>query len=301
MATGYGYFPGCSLKGTGAAYEESLLELFRVLGLPLAELGDWNCCGATSYMSIDERSAFLLSARNLALAHQEKHRDLVAPCSACYLVLRKTQDYIVRYPEIGREVKESLANGGLGALTSIRVRHPLEVLYHDVGAARLRAKVARHWHGGQVACYYGCQLVRPYGEADCDSNPMRMDELLRAVGVPTVDYSLKTKCCGGSLTGTTHSVGVRLNYILLKEAARKGAQAMVTVCPLCQYNLDAYQAEIRRATGEPLEMPILYFTQILGWALGGDTGALGLGRAISGRRAIGQWFPKHEVAKEAYV
>src|ERR1039458_5376476 len=83
---------------------------------------------------------------------------------------------------------------GLGALTSIRVRHPLEVLYHDVGAARLRAKVARHWHGGQVACYYGCQLVRPYGEADCDSNPMRMDELLRAVGVPTVDYSLKTKC-----------------------------------------------------------------------------------------------------------
>jgi heterodisulfide reductase subunit B len=130
---------------------------------------------------------------------------------------------------------------------------------------------------------------------------MRMDELLRAVGVPTVDYSLKTKCCGGSLTGTTHSVGVRLNYILLKEAARKGAQAIVTVCPLCQYNLDAYQAEIRRATGEPLEMPVLYFTQVLGWALGGDTGALGLGRAISGRKAIGQWFPKHEMEKEAYV
>ena len=102
-------------------------------------------------------------------------------------------------------------------------------------------------------------------------------------------------------TGTTHSVGVRLNYILLKEAARKGAQAIVTVCPLCQYNLDAYQAEIRRATGEPLEMPVLYFTQVLGWALGGDTGALGLGRAISGRKAIGQWFPKHEMEKEAYV
>ena len=101
---------------------------------------------------------------------------------------------------------------------------------------------------------------------------MRMDELLRAAGVPTVEYSLKTKCCGGSLTGTTHAVGVRLNYILLKEAARKGAQAIVTVCPLCQYNLDAYQAEIRRATGEAVDMPVLYFTQILGWALGGDTG-----------------------------
>jgi heterodisulfide reductase subunit B len=301
MPTGYGYFPGCSLKGTGAAYEESLMELFRVLELPLAELGDWNCCGATSYMSIDEGSAFLLSARNLALAHAEKRQELVAPCSACYLVLRKTQDYIVRYPEIGRKVQASMPNGGLSALTSIRVRHPLEVLYHDVGAARIRGKVVRHWHGGQVACYYGCQLVRPYGEADCDSNPMRMDELLRAAGIPTVEYSLKTKCCGGSLTGTTHSVGVRMNYILLKEAARKGAQAIVTVCPLCQYNLDAYQAEIRRATGEALEMPVLYFTQILGWALGGDIGALGFGRAISARKTIGQWFPKHEVEEQAYV
>ena len=130
---------------------------------------------------------------------------------------------------------------------------------------------------------------------------MRMDELLRAAGVHTVDYSLKTKCCGGSLTGTTHDVGVRLNYILLKEAARKGARAIVTVCPLCQYNLDAYQGEIRRVTGEPLEMPVLYFTQILAWALGGDTAALGLGRALSARKTIGQWFPKHEVAKAAYV
>ena len=175
------------------------------------------------------------------------------------------------------------------------------MLYHDVGPAQIRSKVVRHWRGGQVACYYGCQMVRPYGEADCDFNPMRMDELLRAAGVPTVEYSLKTKCCGGSLTGTTHAVGVRLNYILLKEAARKGAQAIVTVCPLCQYNLDAYQSEIRRATGEAVEMPVLYFTQILGWALGGDTASLGLGRAISGRKTIGQWFPKHEVEKEAYV
>ena len=296
MATGYGYFPGCSLKGTGAAYEESLLELFRVLDLKLDELGDWNCCGATSYMSIDEHSAFMLAARNLSLAHQEKRQELVAPCSACYLVLRKTQDYIERYPEIGREVSAALGNVGLKVLTSIRVRHPMEVLYHDVGVTRLHAGVKRQWQGGPVACYYGCQLVRPYGEADCDSNPMRMDELLRAVGVPTVDYSLKTKCCGGSLTGTTHSVGVQLNYILIKEAARKGAQAMVTVCPLCQYNLDAYQAEIRRTSGEALEMPVLYFTQILGWVLGGDPEALGFGRAISARKTIGQWFPKHEVA-----
>ena len=301
MSGDYGYFPGCSLKGTGIAYEESLVTLFRLLDLPLAELEDWNCCGATSYMSIDERSAFTLSARNLALAHKASHRDLLAPCSACYLVLRKTQDYARRYPQIAREIGGSARNGDLRALEAVRVRHPLEVLYTDVGPGRIREALVRHWRGGPVACYYGCQIVRPYGEVDRDHDPARMDELLAAVGVPTVDYSLKTKCCGGSLTGTTHAVGVRLNYILLKEAVRKGAQAIVTVCPLCQYNLDAYQSEIRRASRERIDMPILYFTQILGWALGGEIGSLGLRRAISGRKTIEQWFPRTDAEKEAYV
>lgn len=301
MCAAYGYFPGCSLKGTGVAYEESLFTLFRLLDLPLAELDDWNCCGATSYMSIDERSAFLLSARNLKLAHQAEHRDLVAPCTACYLVLRKTQDYMERYPQIGREIAAVAGNGSLRVFQSVRVRHPLEVLYADVGLDRIRKQTVRQWRGGRVACYYGCQLVRPYAEADRDHDPLRMDELLRAAGVPTVEWPLKTRCCGGSLTGTTHDVGVFMNQILLQEAARKGAQAIATVCPLCQYNLDAFQLEIGRAMGRRLEMPILYFTQILGWALGGDADSLGFRRSISGRKLIKQWFPKERVEKEAHV
>jgi len=115
-----------------------------------------------------------------------------------------------------------------------------------------------------------------------------------------VDYPLKTKCCGGSLTGTTHSVGVELNEILLKEAARKGAQAIVTVCPLCQYNLDAYQSEMRRGR-DRIEMPILYFTQILGWALGAGLESLGLKRSIAGRKKIRQWFTEAGVEKEVYA
>ncbi len=300
-SAGYGYYPGCSLRGGGVAYEESLLELFRLLELPLEELRDWNCCGATSYMSIDEGSAFLLSARNLALARQAGYRDLVAPCSACYLCLRKTQDYAQRYPRIAESVHNSLAAANLPDLDGVKVRHPLEVLYSDVGRERIKKRTIRHWRGGRVACYYGCQLVRPFGEADRANDPTRMDELLQSAGIPTVDYALKTKCCGGSLTGTIHEVGVRLNYILLKEAARKGAEAIVTVCPLCQYNLDAYQREIRKETDEPLDMPVLYFTQVLGWALGGNIRSLGLDRAISGRRLVSEWFPKQPEEVESYV
>lgn len=290
MSHGYLYYPGCSLKGTGIAYEESLLALFRLLEISFEELDDWNCCGATSYMSIDEGEAFVLSARNLALAVRAGGRDLIAPCAACYLVLRKTQDYVAKYPAIRKRVAASLDTAGLPMMDGCKVRHPLEVLYSDFGTAKIEARVRRSWQGGPVACYYGCQAIRPYYEVDKPVHQSRMEELLQAAGVPSVDFALKTKCCGGSLTGTIHTVGVRLNYILLKEAARKGAQAVVTLCPLCQFNLDAYQSEIRKETGEKLDLPIFYFPQLLGWALGCDARSLGVRRLISGGKKVKEWF-----------
>ncbi len=297
---GYVYFPGCALSANGIAYDESLRTLYRLLGLGLRELEDWNCCGATAYMSIDEGSAFLLSARNLSIAHRMGAEEVLAPCSACYLVLRKTQDYVAHHPSVRRKVTESLERAGLGPLNTVRVRHPLEVLYNDVGVARIQSLTTRKWRGGRIACYYGCQVVRPYDEVDKPYNPMRMDELMQAVGAPTTDYSLKTKCCGGSLTGTTAEVGLRLNYILLKEAARKGAQAIVTICPLCQFNLDVYQKEIARQSGERFDMPVLFFTQVLGWALGGEPRELGLHRSLAGQSLIQRWFAAKEEV-EAYV
>jgi heterodisulfide reductase subunit B len=296
----YLYFPGCTMKATGVAYGESVLELFRLLDLPLEELDDWNCCGATSYMSIDEHAAFVLSGRNLSLAHRAGPRDLVVPCTACFLMLRKTQEYILKYPAIQQEVAGALSQAGLPPIGPVRVRHPLDVLYTDVGVEKIRALVTRRWHGGRVACYYGCQALRPYAEADKAHNPMRMDELLQAVGVETIDFPLKTKCCGGSLTGTIHEVGVRLNYILLKEVVRRGGQGIATMCSLCQFNLDAYQAEMRKEAGEVFDVPIVYFTQILGWALGGDARALGLHRSIAGRHLIREWFATPKEV-EAYV
>jgi heterodisulfide reductase subunit B len=269
----YLYFPGCSLKGTGVAYDESFVALFRLLSLPLEELPDWNCCGATSYAAIGEETAFVLAARNLAIAQRLGALELIAPCSACYLVLRKTIEYSYRYPEVRQQIQEAMARAGLP--------------FPD---ARIAAAVKRRWSGGRVACYYGCQVVRPYAEVDDAYGPTRMDELLAAAGIPTVDYPVKTQCCGGSLTGTIAAVGKDLNSILLQEAERQGAQAIVTICPLCQFNLDIHQGEIRAGTGASFDMPILLLPQILGWALGGEWRALGLHRAISGRRLLEQWL-----------
>ena len=240
----YTYYPGCSLAGLGKACEESLLEVLRVLDVATEELPDWNCCGATAYMAVDESKAFPLAARNLALA-EKRGLELMAPCSACYLVLSKTQAYMREYPEVGKTVRNALAAGGLTLQGEVTVRHPLDILVNDVGLEAIKSKARKPLKGLKVAPYYGCQLVRPYSRFDHQVYPVTMDNLLKAVGADVVHYPVKTKCCGGSLTGTLPEVGVRLSYNILREAKRQGADLIATVCPLCVFNLDSYQDKMK--------------------------------------------------------
>jgi len=274
----YSYFPGCSLKGTGRAYEESLLPVFKALGVDMTELDDWNCCGATAYMSVDEVKAAALAGRNLALA-EKAGGDLMAPCAACYLVLMKTQKRLEEYPAVRGEVGHALGQVGLSYEGKVKVRHPLDILVNDIGVEVISKKVVKPLKGLKVAPYYGCQIVRPYATFDNQENPQTMDKLLRAVGAEVVDYPMKTKCCGGSLTGTLPEVGVSLVHGLLREASRRGADVISTVCPLCQFNLDCFQDRVS-SNYEKSAMPVVYITQLLGLALGLPMKELGLHRGV---------------------
>jgi len=275
----YAYYPGCSLDATAKQYGESIEAVAGTLGVELAEVDDWNCCGATAYMSIDEAQAAALACRNLALAERAGSRELVAPCSACYLVLNKTQRYLQEYPHIRQRVSRGMAAAGLTYRGSVTVRHPLEVLVNDIGIPAIKAKVTRPLDGVKVAPYYGCQIVRPYALFDDQHDPKTMDNLLEAVGAEVVDYPFKTRCCGGSQTGTIPDVGLDLVYQLLEMAHQKGAEMVTTICPLCQFNLDVFQADVRRVHGTA-PMPVVYITQLLGWALGIPGDQLGLKRSI---------------------
>src|SRR5512141_95964 len=137
----YSYFPGCSLKGLGRAYEESLLPVMKHLGVELEELNDWNCCGATAYMAVDEVKACVLAARNLALAEKAGHQQLLAPCAACYLVLNKTKHYFHDYPAMKEKITRALASVGMTYNGDTPVRHPLDILLNDVGLDAIRQKV----------------------------------------------------------------------------------------------------------------------------------------------------------------
>lgn len=274
----YLYYPGCSLRGTGKAYEESLLAVFKILDVELEELDDWNCCGATAYMSMDELSSFALAGRNLAIA-EKTNLDLLAPCSACFLVLNKAQRYIKEYPKIAQTLECGFKAAGLEYHGTAKVRHPLDVLVNDIGLDQIKLRIKTPLTGLKVAPYYGCQIVRPYATFDLMYYPVTMDKLLRAIGAEVVEYPLKTRCCGGSQKGTLPEVGLSLIHILLKEAQRRGAQIVSTICPLCQFNLDAFQDEASRKYGE-IRLPVVYFTQLIGLAFGLSAKELGLGRNI---------------------
>jgi heterodisulfide reductase subunit B len=216
---------------------------------------------------VDEGKACAAAARNLALAERTGLRQMLAPCSACYLVLNKAQHYLNEYPAMRRVVTRALDSVGLQCRGDTAVRHPLDVLLHDVGLDAIKQKVTRPLTGLKVAPYYGCQIVRPYATFDDQANPESMDKLLAALGATVVRWPLKTKCCGGSLTGTLPEAGLRLSYILLKEALKRGADVIATVCPLCQFNLDSYHAKIA-ARWEPVRIPTVYFSQLMGLAFG---------------------------------
>jgi heterodisulfide reductase subunit B len=275
----YAYYPGCSLEATGRPYEESVQEVAKALGIELVELEDWNCCGATAYMSINETLSFSLSARNLCQA--KKIGDtLVTACSACYTNLRKTEAYLADFPEMKSKVDASLAEAGLNYEGGVVTKHFLQTVVQDVGLDRIKSLVKHPLSGLRVAPYYGCQIARPYGIEDSADNPVMMDRLLETIGATPTYYPMKTVCCGGSLMGIRKEVALRLCRNLLLCAQQYDAQCVAVTCPLCQMNLDAFQSAINKTYGTSFNLPIVYFTQLMGVAFGLNSKGLGLNDCI---------------------
>jgi heterodisulfide reductase subunit B len=271
----YSYFPGCCMYEDSRAYDMSAQAVAKVLDMELIELEDWNCCGSTPYTVVDELSAFCCCARDLALA-EKRGLDLVAACSDCYLILNRTNQHFKEYPEVRNRLSESLAAGGLEYHGSVNVRHILDVFANDISSADIKAKVKVDLSDLKVAPYYGCQVIRPKPSFDDTENPQSMDRLTESLGAQVVPYPLKTRCCGGSLILSEQDIALGLIRKLLDNAISNGADCIVTVCPFCHLNLDAYQSVVNKKFKTNFNIPILFFTQLMGIAFGIETKALGL-------------------------
>ncbi len=276
----YAYYPGCSLEAGSAAYDKSVRAVLEQLGVELDELDDWNCCGATEYFSQNELVATSVIARNLALVDGE-HDQLVAPCAACFLNLKKTDKLLSEQPVMKGKVDEALAAGGLSYRPGrVQVRHLLDMLYTDIGQEAIRAKVVQPLNGLRVAPYYGCQIVRPLNGFDNPEYPMKMDEMFEWLGAEVVDYPVKAHCCGGHMTQISEPEAFELIRRLLQSADEYQADVILCMCPMCQLNLDAYQGRVNGHFGTSFKLPIVFFTQLLGVALGIEMKKLGFGKEL---------------------
>ena len=273
----YQYFPGCTLKTTGAQYDSSAKAVMRRLGCELVELDGWNCCGATASDMISSLLSVSLAARNIALAERDEG-DLVTACSSCFLNLFRVRSYLERDPGLQSKLDEVLASVGLRYTGQTRVRHLLEVIATDLGSRAVTERVTRPLTGLKVVPYYGCMVVRPYAEFDGPDLPVSMDGLIAALGAEVVPYMAKTRCCGGALIGSKKEIALTLIGELLVQAG--DADCIVTVCPMCQLNLDAYQGEASRQAHRRFNIPILYLTQLMGLAFDLPEGDVKLGQNI---------------------
>jgi heterodisulfide reductase subunit B2 len=303
----YSYYPGCSLEKNAAAYHISTMAVAGPLQLEFSEVDDWNCCGATEYFSLNLLPAYAMVARNLALASQKNGngRQMVAPCSACYLNLSKTDHYMADSPELANKVNTALAAGGLNYQPgSVVVRHLLDVIVNDSGYESIAEKVTNPLKGLKVAPYYGCMIVRPgyHGGFDNPEYPQTLDRLMTVLGASVVDFPMKAQCCGGHMTQISEPVALELIRRLLKNASDYEADIIVTLCPMCQLNLDAYQDGVNRFFKTDYKIPVLYFTQMMGLAFGLSPMDLGIGKELVDARPalakIGVEVPEVEVPKK---
>jgi heterodisulfide reductase subunit B len=283
--TSYLYYPGCSLDGSARAYAESLTSIVAPLGIELHEIDDWNCCGATEYLTLSPLRGHALIGRNLALAESQRNgtSTLVAPCSACYVNLTKTDRYYRESPAFRDQINTALAADGLSYTPgAVRVRHLLEVLIEDVGLEQIAAHVQKPLHGLRVAPYLGCLVSRPDLDRRWSSHeqPHELDRLMAALGADVVDFPLRTACCGGHMTQISPSTAWELIRRIVDGAQRQEADVLATVCPMCQMNVDAYQGEMDRHYSAHYKVPILFFTQLMGIAFGMPPEKLGIGSEV---------------------
>lgn len=267
----YAYYPGCSLESTAEDFNRSSLTVAAKLGMTMIEVPNWICCGSTPAHMTDHTLALALPAENLLQATKMNPRPqaVIAPCSACFNRMRVTNYEINEKPVTRAKVAEALDEDYDG---SMDCRHMLDVVVNDVGYEEIARRMTRTLHGLKVASYYGCLITRPHYIKSFDDveHPTSMDKLVEVMGGTPVQYPLKTDCCGASFAISHPEIVWKLTGNILKSIKKAGAEAIMVACPLCQSNLDLRQPIISKKLSMELNMPVFYFTQLLGFCLGAE-------------------------------
>ncbi len=268
------YYPGCSLHASSELYDIQCKLVFNKLGIELREIEDWNCCGATGASKTNEFLSIALPARNLGLADATGLSEIVIPCSSCYSRTLVSQKVLATDAALKESINAELGHKIEG---KIKVSSILEVLRPKVDSGEIAGKAVKKLTGLKPACYYGCLMTRFPVDIDVPDNvenPQGMELVCKAIGAEPIDWSYKTDCCGASGAYNDAEQSQLLMSRIFKDAIARGANCLVTTCPLCQMNVDSYQDEVGKKYGIEKRLPVYYITELIGVSMGIDPVAM---------------------------
>jgi heterodisulfide reductase subunit B len=296
-----GFYPGCSLEGTAREYNESLKEISKVFKIELEEIIDWNCCGATAAHSLNKDLALALPARSLALAEKQGLNEIVVPCAACYSRLFTAYSELNSEPEKLEKIKDIIQ---IDFKVTSKPINALEFINKYI-KPDLKDKI-KNKINLNIACYYGCLLVRPPKLLAVEryEDPMIMEEIIKIMGAKPVDWAFKTECCGAGLSVSKTDVVSKLSGKIIDDAISRKADIIMVACQMCQSNLDMRRKSINKYLGKKLDIPVLFITQIIGKALGLDSNKLGLQRhfvPVSSELFMQKEIPSNSVSNKIGV
>lgn len=277
MALRVAVYWGCVIPTIQYAYEMSVREVFSRLGVELVDLEDFSCCGLP-VRSVNAYASIYLAVRNLAITEKTGLEDLLVPCSGCHLSLSEAQRYLSGDEELRRKVNSLLGEEGLELKGSVRVWHTIDFLHDLIGEEKIRESVKRRLEGLRFAPHYGCHILRPssWERVDDSEDPRKLDELLGWLGAEGVDYPEKLDCCGNLLLLSHPDAAFSFAGLKLTALKELGVDGLVDCCPSCHMMFDMRQRSLGATVGAKLEIPVLYYTQLLGLVMGIEMERLGL-------------------------
>jgi heterodisulfide reductase subunit B len=268
---------GCVIPTMQYAYEMSVREIMPRLGVELVDLGNASCCG-TPVQSVNMVAAVYLAARNIAIAEKMGFPDLLVACNGCHLSLFEAAHFLNNDEKLKEQVNSLLKEEDLQYSGKIKIWHTIDFLRDMVGEDTIKKAVTNSLNGLKVAVHYGCHILRPssVGTVDDPENPQKLDELIEWLGAKSIPYPEKLDCCGAMLMLSHPDAAFTFTGLKLKAAQDTGADALIDSCPSCQNMFDVRQKSAGATTGAKLNFPVIYYTQLLGLAMGISQEKLGL-------------------------
>ncbi|MCX7995721.1 MAG: CoB--CoM heterodisulfide reductase iron-sulfur subunit B family protein [candidate division WOR-3 bacterium] len=256
------YYPGCDLYTKARVLNDSIQRSFNAVGFELKEMENWYCCGTTFTLARDNKMSLIAPLRILAKVQKDGGSVLV-PCSICYNTLKRSNFIFKNDPETLRLINEHLGESYDG---QVKIIHPFEFIRANQND--FKKGVKRNLENLKLGCYYGCYLLRPENEMEFDDpeSPTIMEDFVKLMGAQPVSFPLKVECCGSYLIVSSPEAAIETSYRILKNARERGAEAIVTSCPVCHYNLDNFQNRMASSHPEHRPIPVFYFSQIMAMA-----------------------------------